>query len=988
MKDDESARSQLLAYFLRLELRRRSCAKTFRKLSRRTKQWQGAWRDKKLFDMPEGVARLPYQVSTHQFGNTLRCLLTVRSQNVRYLDTKKFARFVCDPQDRPDSVYALLGNVVNTVAFAEDNTGTELGYERDVKGLDLARFGGQLGGIIDPLAQMVMGRSDPAFKDCVLQNAAGCEIFTFLLAKPGKTMLTVENGEGYVRLVFQTGESRSTRKGEEDEDKRLMFRYKHGLDKKLIKKWPLRDLSAVYKKQVVDTKTGVELTFTTGASVLLNFAEEAERDTFCARALKLRERLIKDHVELLFDGIRSAEKSHMAEDWCNHNVSTMDYLLWVNALSSRSFDNSSQYPVFPWVLKDHSSAKLLLGSPEVYRDLTKSVGMMGEPDRAANFRQRILQEDITGVGHFNYGSHYSSPGIVLQFHMRLHPFYEGYVQFFAGYDDPNRMFHSMSESFRSVCKDTSDVRELIPEFFALPEMLINSEGHRFGQREDDKQPVDHIVLPPWASKSPYVFASTARKALENDRASEHLHRWIDLVFGFQQRGKEAEKAHNVFPPLSTDPAKALLAFKGETQDDFRVQAFHWGQTPQQLFLHPHPQRLKLSAVPLCDKRANIKVYCNNSALQNELRVYSATVVGQRMSPPASLERFETQQAEGKIVAGRTVCESMSGVRFLMVSATGIIVEGTAEISDGTGRKGAISSVIQVMPRPYNNHYVTSDGYCMMNPRIGTNYPIAIVRRRGAEQIVQAGYLTGILRITPLMETRNSVMMEIHRYPITCLKVDGAEHLGITGDRSGECAVHSIVDNSTWVTTAYMCDHSEEVTWIDASSEMQLFATASADGSANLYTRARRPKLIRTFRHQQGLPIHYVCNSRKKPAIGVSGAKSAAVRGDLQQDGQRVLLLRDQRDAASHPAGEHQGSDFACCGPRRQLPELPGLPQGHREPDGGAKTAQPRDGQDRPAVPTCHLALSVGQPGLRPLRTRGRDLHSCGQPRRSAEPAKK
>ena len=28
--------------------------------------------------------------------------------------------------------------------------------------------------------------------------------------------------------------------------------------------------------------------------------------------------------------------------------------------------------------------------------------------------------------------------------------------------------------------------------------------------------------------------------------SSHLHEWIDLIFGFKQRGEEAEKALNVF----------------------------------------------------------------------------------------------------------------------------------------------------------------------------------------------------------------------------------------------------------------------------------------------------------------------------------------------------------------------------------------------------------------------------------------------------------
>lgn len=38
----------------------------------------------------------------------------------------------------------------------------------------------------------------------------------------------------------------------------------------------------------------------------------------------------------------------------------------------------------------------------------------------------------------------------------------------------------MAETFRNVTEEMSDVRELIPDFFVLPELFLNLEKNDFG----------------------------------------------------------------------------------------------------------------------------------------------------------------------------------------------------------------------------------------------------------------------------------------------------------------------------------------------------------------------------------------------------------------------------------------------------------------------------------------------------------------------------
>lgn len=50
--------------------------------------------------------------------------------------------------------------------------------------------------------------------------------------------------------------------------------------------------------------------------------------------------------------------------------------------------------------------------------------------------------------------------------------------------------------------------------------------------------VNHRIL------DPAHFVQVLRDALESDFVSQSLHHWIDLIFGYKQRGIEAEKANN------------------------------------------------------------------------------------------------------------------------------------------------------------------------------------------------------------------------------------------------------------------------------------------------------------------------------------------------------------------------------------------------------------------------------------------------------------
>eukprot|EP01132_Coremiostelium_polycephalum_P008629 gene8629-10620_t len=364
---------------------------------------------------------------------------------------------------------------------------------------------------------------------------------------------------------------------------RLYFLPMNNIEERRLNHFNLESIVKILKRRHSLREIGLELFFDDDTSLFFKFKNTASRnEVFDLMVRDLCPKVV--HV--------NEEKNYLLR-WQNGIISNYDYLCYLNCLAGRTYNDLTQYPVFPWVISDYTSKEIDLNNPQSYRDLTKPMGALN-PQRLAMFQERYHQIPDPQP-KFLYGTHYSAPAYVLYYLVRQAPEYMLRLQN-GRFDSPNRMFYSLEDTWNSVYNSTSDVKELIPEFYEpldQGKFLVNSEHLDLGVRQDGKV-IKDVILPPWAS-TPEEFISILQKALESEYVSQNLHHWIDLIFGYKQQGEEAIKSDNVFYHLTYEGAVDIESITDPFErQGLEAQINEFGQTPKQIFKTPHPQRLPQS----------------------------------------------------------------------------------------------------------------------------------------------------------------------------------------------------------------------------------------------------------------------------------------------------------------------------------------------------------------------------------------------------------
>lgn len=181
----------------------------------------------------------------------------------------------------------------------------------------------------------------------------------------------------------------------------------------------MSDLDMIQARRFLCLNSSIELFFSNYKSCLLSFSQTDDRDQLGKVLAKYRNKKITESKDFsIIEGRKALEKHKLTEKWQNHQISNFEYLMNLNSFAGRSYNDMSQYPVFPWIhmpgIKTIDEATLMTSDDlTIFRDLSKNMGQLGSKERIEELQRRFEEGDPFEDDNYHYGSHYSHPGIVI-----------------------------------------------------------------------------------------------------------------------------------------------------------------------------------------------------------------------------------------------------------------------------------------------------------------------------------------------------------------------------------------------------------------------------------------------------------------------------------------------------------------------------------------------------------------------------------------------
>ena len=579
----------------------------------------------------------------------------------------------------------------------------------------------------------------------------------------------------------------------------------------------------MFKRIYYFHQTGLEIYTINNRSYYFNFKKDSVRDE-------------------IYDKISSQLKSNklnldnLITKWKKYQISNIEMLMWLNIFGGRSYNDISQYPIFPWILSDYKRDSIkesdLYSDKTLYRDLNLPLGMIGDNDKGErkeayifNLKstQKIMEDQGDSQANndhaifekpYNYGTHYSNPFYVAHFLTRVYPFSYIMIELQGNkFDDPDRLFISMNNSYLGATTQKGDVRELIPEIYALPDIFYNINNYNLGIRRNKTKVID-VECPPWSNNDPYQFLTYLNLAIESDEVSTNISNWIDLIFGFKQRGKEAEKANNIFM-FNCYPDLVDIENMSIEKKRYYYRFVEFGSCPRQLFKKPFEKKESyVGFKQVIDKDVSV--------ITIELKDNKKEKEKKEQKDEKNIDIIELIKENTNIQKYFPLAKK--GAKLFYSNYNGIHLS-QKKLNEDTYRYNQALLIygfgIKFEKYFIGNSLITDDPPCIMYGE--------------GRFLLEGGYLDGLMLLT---DFNNNSVQKIYnpndKSPVTSIVINQDENIIIVGNNIGVIYAYE-VNEASFLFIKKIQYHQKAINYLFLSDELNAFVSCSEDKFINIYS---------------------------------------------------------------------------------------------------------------------------------------------------------
>ena len=361
----------------------------------------------------------------------------------------------------------------------------------------------------------------------------------------------------------------------------------------------------------------IEIFLKNGKSYFFNFLS-SEQKNFILDIFSKNPKT-KDKIKTKNYFLQNIKK--ITNEWQEEQLTTYEYLLFLNKYSTRTYNDINQYPVFPWITRKYTLDKGSngkVGRPEP-RNFKYPMASQMEERREECLRRYKDDEQNGEQFPIHYGTHYSTSSYIYFYLMREEPFTTLLIKLQGNQlENPDRMFYSVIDTL-FILEGGHDNRESIPDLICKTEQYINLNCVDFGKKNnglrvddfniyiyDENSILDENILLKYNnySISDYVnFILKENIILNSGKIANEIIYWFDLVFGVMQLPeKNRENCLNIFNVESYEQKTNLSQIveemkknKSDARDIIKTVGnkidliISFGQTPFQLFDEKHPK---------------------------------------------------------------------------------------------------------------------------------------------------------------------------------------------------------------------------------------------------------------------------------------------------------------------------------------------------------------------------------------------------------------